>query len=343
MNELSQQTFYEPEELSYLIFSLNDKKYALDAVRILEIINLPRLVLPQKLPIMLCGLLKYDNLIINIVNSYKLFDLPNQTFTPKHQLLIIKAEETIFGLIVENVFDLITISSLDIHPKPYNSENNIIKFISFYNDEMIFIMDVDYTEKYLKETENTFIDVQDITFANDQISEELFAKSEQQLISKNNNLPTQLYTDSTDYLTFLAGEHQYCLKLEYVKKIIDANKIRITPIPETPPFIKGTFFFYGDFYTVIDLPLFFNLPINEQNKNEKIILIENEDFKIALWAQEIIGTQKITQENLYNLPNRTDNQNNYYTQITMGENIYYILNFKNIITDNKLLIFDTTN
>lgn len=74
------------------------------------------------------------------------------------------------------------------------------------------------------------------------------------------------------YLTFsLAGE-EYGIGILQVKEII--GMITITPIPQTPPHVKGVINLRGKVIPVIDLRLKFGMPPMEYTDRTCIIVIE---------------------------------------------------------------------
>ena len=62
----------EQKKNTHLYFQVGDNKYAVDSENVLEIMKLPALDYPQKLPNNIVGLLKYNNFVINVVDVSKL-------------------------------------------------------------------------------------------------------------------------------------------------------------------------------------------------------------------------------------------------------------------------------
>ena len=89
----------------FLIFKLNDSKYAVSADCVLEVMKLPYLEYPQKLPNNYIGLLKYNNIMINILDLRFYLNVPIQKYDENHELIIIKTDESIFGIITEKITD----------------------------------------------------------------------------------------------------------------------------------------------------------------------------------------------------------------------------------------------
>jgi purine-binding chemotaxis protein CheW len=74
------------------------------------------------------------------------------------------------------------------------------------------------------------------------------------------------------YLTFTLAGEEYGIGILKVKEIIGI--ITITPIPQTPPYVKGVINLRGKVIPVIDLRLKFGLPLMEYTERTCIIVIE---------------------------------------------------------------------
>ena len=60
--------YLEQKKNTHLYFQVGENKYALNTSSVLEIMKLPALDYPQKLPNNIIGLLKYNNFVINVVD-----------------------------------------------------------------------------------------------------------------------------------------------------------------------------------------------------------------------------------------------------------------------------------
>ncbi len=69
----------------------------------------------------------------------------------------------------------------------------------------------------------------------------------------------------------LAGE-SYCMEILKVKELMGMTDI--TPLPQTPDFIRGVINLRGQIIPIIDLRLKFGLPFNEYHKRTTIIVVE---------------------------------------------------------------------
>jgi len=74
------------------------------------------------------------------------------------------------------------------------------------------------------------------------------------------------------YLTFSLGSEEYGIGILKVKEII--GMMRITPVPQTPDFVKGVINLRGKVIPVIDLRLRFGMDENGYTERTCIVVVE---------------------------------------------------------------------
>jgi purine-binding chemotaxis protein CheW len=74
------------------------------------------------------------------------------------------------------------------------------------------------------------------------------------------------------YLTFSLGDEEYGIGILKVKEII--GMMRITPVPQTPEFVKGVINLRGKVIPVIDLRLRFGMEENGYTERTCIVVVE---------------------------------------------------------------------
>lgn len=343
MAQLTNLNKQSNNDLKYLLFSLNEKKYAVDIAHVVEVVELTELEYPQKLPTLLCGLLNYNHMTISIINTPKLLELGTKKFDLDNQILILKTEESIFGFVVDKVFDLISIQTGEIHLRPYNSNNNIIKFISYYKNEMMFIFDLYSVEKFIKQNETNYTNEDSRQyFPQDANAISTLQKRKQNLIDKSEYPLPWEFVETDEFVWYTVGQQNYCINISFIKEITKLSKDAITQIPCTPEFVKGIISHHGEFYTVIDLGLFFeDKPIKTQNDFYKLIIINDFDFKVALLVSDIQNILKLPTEDILINSNNDENAKYFSQEFVLKETLYRILNLKVFLTDKRLFIYET--
>jgi|Deesub1362B_J571_1020462.scaffolds.fasta_scaffold05229_2 purine-binding chemotaxis protein CheW len=79
------------------------------------------------------------------------------------------------------------------------------------------------------------------------------------------------------FLTFLLGEEEYGIEILKVREII--GMMDITPVPQTPPFIKGVINLRGKVIPVLDLRLKFGMEECQPDERTCIIVVEIQGYE----------------------------------------------------------------
>ena len=139
---MTNSNYIEQKKNTHLYFQIGESKYAIDSANVLEIMKLPALDYPQKLPNNIVGLLKYNNFVINVVDIRFYLNIEVTPYNTNNELLIVKTDETIFGIITDKVVGIIPFNSAMIDTIPYVDSKTIIDSLYKFNEETIFIINI---------------------------------------------------------------------------------------------------------------------------------------------------------------------------------------------------------
>lgn len=106
------------------------------------------------------------------------------------------------------------------------------------------------------------------------------------------------------FLSFVLNDEAYCIEILKVKELLGMSGI--TPIPQTPEYIRGVLNLRGQIIPVIDLRLKFGLPFKEYNKRTSIIVTELNVDGDATFMGVVVDTihevLSIPQEKIVKIP-----------------------------------------
>ena len=111
-----------------LYFTLSDNKYAIPLKNIVEVMKLPALEYPQKLPNNIIGVLKFNNININILDVRFYLDIPVTNYSVNTKLIVVKTDESIFGIVADNIENIMDFDNSKIERLPFITENKIIDY-----------------------------------------------------------------------------------------------------------------------------------------------------------------------------------------------------------------------
>jgi len=334
---IGNENYIEQKKNNHLYFTLGNNKYAVNTANVLEIMKLPALDYPQKLPNNIIGLLKYNNFVINIVDIRFYLDIEVTGYSANNELLIVKTDETIFGIITDKVIGIIPLESSNIDTIPFIDNKTIIDSIYKQNKETVFIINIYSIENRLKQTVKSLdIDIPSL-FPTDENSQAIMKQRMQEISAKSNFsfMSGELHV-KRKLISFNLNNDLYCIPLDFVKEVM--KDTTITRIPGTPDFIEGIINLRGDYTTVLNLKKFMGIPnVDTKTESEKtpVIIVRYNDMDLAFLIDKI--------NELFEYPEDKINETgeSYFASEFILNNVpYTIINIEKIFTDKKIIVTD---
>ena len=332
-------------ENMHLSFVLDEQIYAINVKYVLEITTLPLISEPQKMPEYIIGILNYNELFVNVLDIRKIFSLPQKKYELTNKVLVIKGEESLFAIIVDEVSDFFTTNPTQHQRVMGENFGDIIKNFYRLDDKVLNLISIPSLEEFVKK-----VDFKE----NKTDYKSLFPSDEESVIVLNRrkneiaaipqmNLDVSIY-GKDQYIIFKLGEHNYCLYSLYIKELVSPKNFTITQIPYASDFVKGIINLKGDFYTVINLKQFIGIDNEIHNKNTninndcKMIIIDSADLKLALWVDNVVDIINISEDNI-EIKNNPELSKLYIkAEVLIDGKVYNILNIEKLISDEKLYI-----
>ena len=331
---MTDSNYIEQKKNTHLYFQIGDSKYAIDSANVLEIMKLPALDYPQKLPNNIVGLLKYNNFVINVVDIRFYLNIDVQSYTTNNELLIVKTDETIFGIITDKVIGIIPFNSAMIDTIPYVDSKTIIDSLYKYNEETIFIINIYAMENLLREhNEWKEVDIKSL-FPSDEMSAKILKKRTYDIASKSGlRLASGELHAKSKYISFNLNKDSYCIPLDYVVEVLkDTN---VTNVPGTPDFIEGIMNLRGDYITVLNLKKFLNFYEEVVLDKKPVIIVSCNELKLALLIDKINELFDYHQDGV------VETTDGYFSgEFINNETLYTILNIEKVASDKRIIITD---
>lgn len=326
----------EQKKNTHLYFQIGKNKYAINTSNVLEIMKLPALDYPQKLPNNIVGLLKYNNFVINIIDIRFYLNIEVLPYNHHNELLIVKTDEVILGIITDKIIGILPFDTALVDQIPFVDNKMVIESIYKLNNETIFIVNVYALENLLKQhnTTTSEFDIPSL-FPQDETSKKLLANRTKAIAEKSSiRLASGELHAKNKYISFNLNNDFYCIALDFVKEVLKDTSI--TNVPGTPTFIEGIMNLRGDYITVINLKKFLSLPETTQPTDKKpVVIIKCNELKLALLIDKINELFEY-QETL-----NTDGLESYYsTEFIYNKTLYTVLNIDKISSDKRIIITD---
>jgi purine-binding chemotaxis protein CheW len=115
----------EIENNKYLMFSVDSESYGIQIRYIIEIIKIIEITKVPEQPKFVKGVINLRGSIIPVIDARLRFDKEERDYDDRTCILVIEIKEVTFGLIVDNVHEVVNIQECDIASPPViNSSYN---------------------------------------------------------------------------------------------------------------------------------------------------------------------------------------------------------------------------
>ena len=332
---MSNNNLIEQKKNTHLYFQTGENKYAVNSDNILEIMKLPALDYPQKLPNNIVGLLKYNNFVINVVDIRFYLNIDVPPYNTHNELLIVKTDEVIFGIITDKVIGILPFDSAQMDAIPFADSKMVIDSLYKYNQETIFIINIYAIENLLKQHDNLWAEV-DIPslFPQDETSKAIMTKRTLAIADKSSlKLASGELHVKNKYISFNLNNDYYCIALDYVKEVLKDTSI--TNVPGTPDFIEGIMNLRGDYITVINLKKFLGLDSTVIPDKKPVVIIKCNELKLALLIDKINELFEFQENDILE-----PGDGYFANEFIYNETLYTILNIEKITSDKRIIITD---
>lgn len=338
---LQNNNLIESKDNLYLYFTLGDSKYAVSVQQVVEIMKVPLLDYPQKLPNNFVGLLTYNNFTLNVMDLRFYLKIKVAPYSIANQLLVVKTDEALFALIVDKVEDIRPFDSSKIEHSSFKGEDKIIE--SFYKSDSgtISIISLDALENFVKKGAlQSCVDIPSLFPSDDDSKYKLMQRSQALAERFQSNLTTNIFSQDK-FISFSLDDNIYCINLEYVKEFLKNSTL--TKIPCGLDYIAGVITLRGEFITIIDFKKFFggesSKNIQSGNGKNNIIVIETADFAIGFLVDEIFSIVDIPEEQINE--NSSHQLNKFIlSEVILENKVYSILNMKALLADDRFFVED---
>ncbi len=144
------------------------------------------------------------------------------------------------------------------------------------------------------------------------------------------------------YLTFSLGLEEYGIGILKIKEII--GMMRITPVPQTPEYVKGVINLRGKVIPVIDLRLKFGMQASEYNERTCIVVVEISSgggkLQIGTIVDSVSEVLNIKGSEIEDTPSLgTSIQMNYILGMAKtGGGVKILLNIDHVLSEGDMLV-----
>lgn len=144
------------------------------------------------------------------------------------------------------------------------------------------------------------------------------------------------------FLTFFLENEEYGLEILKVMEIIEM--MNITPVPNTPNFIRGIINLRGKIIPIMDLRLKFGMPFKEQIDETVIIIVQACNIEMGIVVDRVSEVVDISSENIEDTPSfGIEINTNYILGVgKSSNNVKLLLEIDKVLTTQDVLFMQST-
>lgn len=152
MNELQDGSVVEKaQQIQYIIIKLGEEQFGIDIMYIDNIVRMQQITRLPKVEHYLKGVINIRGEIVPVMSIRDRMGMSEDEITKKSRIIILKFNGELFGIIVDEVNQVMTISSDNIEKVEYSSKEEIAagRFISGvgkYDGGLVSILDLAFLE-----------------------------------------------------------------------------------------------------------------------------------------------------------------------------------------------------
>lgn len=138
-------------------------------------------------------------------------------------------------------------------------------------------------------------------------------------------------------IVFRTGNEDFGVPIDMVREIIKIGAI--TPIPDSPKFIKGIINVRGEIVTTIDMKSLFALPEDHLSDPKHIIVTKQEDSLFGLIVDEVVEVLRVQEKEINPTPDVISKIHQTYISgvVTHDDRLIIVLNLGRVLAQKELI------
>ena len=135
------------EENQYVTFQIVDEIYAVDVMRVQEVLYLPQITYVPHAMSFMKGMIDLRGIIVPVIDTRTKFKLKTKNYDADTVIIIAEFSNQLIGMIVDAVLDVLNISEEAIQdPAHFSNEivdKDYIKGIARNDEKLVILLDID--------------------------------------------------------------------------------------------------------------------------------------------------------------------------------------------------------
>lgn len=129
----------------YICVKLGSEQYGIDIQYVDNIGRMQKITRVPKAQSYFLGVINVRGEVIPVMSMRRRLNLENDTFTSKSRIIILKFEQDLVGVVVDEVKEVVNLKEADIEKVEHNSKDiksSFINGVGKYDDQLISLFDI---------------------------------------------------------------------------------------------------------------------------------------------------------------------------------------------------------
>jgi len=137
-------------------------------------------------------------------------------------------------------------------------------------------------------------------------------------------------------IVFALGDEEFAVGIGDLREIVRAGAV--TPMPDSPPFIKGVSNIRGEIAAIIDLKERFSLHQNKDTEFKHIVITDQEKNLFGLLVDEVTEVLRIPETEIKDAPELVSKIHGEYVKgvVTIDERLIIYIDLNNVLSESEL-------
>lgn len=298
----------EDKKIEMVVFRVGEEEFAFALSNVKEIIRVPSMTKVPNAPQYISGLCNLRGELLPIVDSRKLFGMPDKEFSESSRIIVADICGKKVGLVSDKVSEVINVEETEVKEPPASIkgiDGGVINGILILNDGKRVVMILD-AEKIIK--------VGDLDAAANQQSKSV----EKITVSETKE------DEEEQIVIFNIGMEEYAFNINYVKEILRLPDVM--KVPNAVSHIEGLFSIRNQLLAAINMGRLLSMNCKQPDEQSRVIIINNGSFSYGAIVDKVSHVVRV-QKKLFKENSRIA----HYSSTELVKGIFSLNNGKRLV------------
>ncbi|NOY66354.1 MAG: chemotaxis protein CheW [Gammaproteobacteria bacterium] len=143
------------------------------------------------------------------------------------------------------------------------------------------------------------------------------------------------FDDVIQWVTFKLDNEIYGIRVMQVQEVLRVSEI--APVPGAPSYVMGIINLRGNVVTVINTRSRFGLPLNENDDDTRIVILESDDNVVGVLVDSVAEVVDLKHNQIETSPNVGNDESSKYIEgvATLDSELLILIDINKLLTEEE--------